>query len=386
MFVKVSTQARACLKFRDHGASVLSWDKPYEIQRNSGTEQSIERVMIQISELQRNKTVSGKILVAEKHLSRTKEGKPFLRLSLMNPSGRIEGILWENAEQLSQRISQGQVVEIRGVVTFYQQEKQIKLQEITPVPKEQGNPDSFLPSSARKTEEMQEELHRVIRTIKNPFLRRLLEDIFRDPDIWKAFCRAPAAKSMHHAYLGGLLEHTLSLALLVRVVLKHYPFLDGDLVLAGALLHDLGKTWELSPDLGFDYTDEGRLLGHILMGLDVMEKKIACIPEFPQPLAMQLKHVVASHHGELEFGSPKQPMTLEAICLHMLDNLDAKLLSIHEYMNREAVQDDRWTPFHRVLQRFFYVPESFSPQASGKDRKKGSDPTDPELFLDPKKP
>lgn len=342
--------------------------------------------MIQISNLKRDKTVSGKVLVAEKHLSRTKEGKHFLRLSLMDPSGRIEGILWDNAEQVSQSISQGQVVEIRGMVKYYQKEKQIKLQAINPVPIGQENLEAFLPSTSRKKEEMEEEFHRVIRGIKNSFLRRLLEDIFRDPEIWKAFCKAPAAKSMHHAFLGGLLEHTLSLVSLVQLVLKHYTFLDRDLLLSGALLHDLGKTWEIAPELGFDYTDKGRLLGHILIGLDVIEKKISGIPDFPKSLALQLKHLVASHHGELEFGSPKHPMTLEAFCLHMLDNLDAKILSIHEYLQKEASEGNRWTSYHRILQRYFYIPESFSNTETSRDEStEGSDTVNAELFSDPKK-
>jgi len=157
-----------------------------------------------------------------------------------------------------------------------------------------------------------------------------------------------------------LLEHTLSLARLVQLTLRNYAFLDRDLLLAGALLHDLGKSRELSPELGFDYTDEGRLLGHILIGMNIIESKIALVPEFPAPLALQLKHLLVSHHGELEFGSPKPPMTLEAFCLHQLDNLDAKLAGIREYLASESASQERWTAYHRVHERYFYIPESFS--------------------------
>ncbi len=337
--------------------------------------------MIQINKLKKNEAVKGRLLVAEIHLSHTKEGKPFLKLALMNRTGRIEGILWEKAEQAFRAVRQGWLVEVQGSVGIYQQEPQIKLQAISPVPEEEQDLSGFLPSSSRSKKEMKDEIHRVIGEIRNPFLRRLLEDIFRDPDVWDAFSRAPAAKGMHHAFLGGLLEHSLSLVRLVQLALKNYPFLDQDLMIAGALLHDLGKARELSPELGFDYTDEGRLLGHILIGLALIEKKISAIPEFPGPLATNLKHIVASHHGELEFGSPKQPVTLEACCLHMLDSLDAKLLGIHEYMKKEAQGNKQWTPFHRVHQRFFYIPESLRQEAGpGEGETESVQASTPDLF------
>ena len=340
--------------------------------------------MLRIQDLKKNDPVDGSLLVAEKNLQSTREGKPFLRLLFMNRTGRIEGTLWENAQDADRAVSQGQIVRIRGVVVTYQQELKIRIQAISPLREGEGNPRDYLPASPRSTEEMGEELHRLIGTTRNPFLRRLLEDVFRDPGVWETFSTAPAAKSMHHAYLGGLLEHSLSLARLVQLVLKNYPFLDRDLLIAAALFHDLGKAWEFSPELGFDYTDSGRLLGHILIGLDLLEKKMALIPEFPEPLAMHLKHLVASHHGELQFGSPKPPMTLEALCLHLLDNLDAKLLGIHEYLQQEAVNQARWTAYHRVHQRAFYIPDSFARRGKAREEtKKGHEEPSLDLFGDP---
>ena len=315
--------------------------------------------MLNIPGLRKNDQAEGKFLVAEKHLFKTKEGKPFLKLILMNRTGRIEGTLWDNAEATYSRYAHGQIIRIRGTVIVYRDELRIRLQSLSPVPEEEVRIEEYLPSSHRDMKEMEDELHRIIRNIRNPFIRRLLEAVFRDPDIWEPFSRAPAAKSVHHAYRGGLLEHSLSLANLVRLISKNYPFLNEDLMLAGALTHDLGKAWELSPELGFEYTDQGRLLGHIVLGLDIMEKKIAAIPKFPTSLALQIKHLVASHHGELEFGSPKEPVTLEAFCLHALDNMDAKLAGIFEYVQQQARPDERWTDFHRIHQRYFYVPENF---------------------------
>lgn len=338
--------------------------------------------MLDLQKLNPQDPVKGQLLVAEKHLYTTKDGKPYLRIQLMNRTGSIEAVLWDGAESAYDLLSRSPqpVVEIQGVVVLYQQERRIRLHSVSPA-SEQTGIEAFLPVSARKPEEMTEELHRTIRKVGNPFLRRLLEAVFRDPEIWEAYRNAPAAKMMHHAYRGGLLEHTLSLARLVQLVIKNYPFLDGDLLLAAALLHDLGKAWELRSDAGFDYSDAGRLLGHILIGVEVLEKKLDRIPEFPPPLAMHLKHLVISHHGEMEFGSPKRPMTPEALCLHALDNLDAKLWGLHDFLEQEAAPGKRWTAFHRVHQQHFYIPDSYlEDQPPRQDAKEEAEEHPPDLF------
>jgi 3'-5' exoribonuclease len=329
--------------------------------------------MLDLQELKPQDPVKGTLLVAEKHLNTTKDGKPYLRLQLMNRTGSIEAVLWDGAESAYDLLSESpeQVVEIKGVVVLYQQERRIRLNRVSPARGGMANPEEFLPTSSRDPEEMESEFHRTIRRVGNPFLRRLLEAIFRDPEIWELFRNAPAAKMMHHAYRRGLLEHTLSLTRLVQLVRRNYPFLDGDLLLTAALLHDLGKAWEIRPGAGFEYSDEGKLLGHILLGVNLLERKIATIPEFPPSLAMNLKHLVISHHGEMEFGSPKRPMTLEAACLHALDNLDAKLWGIHDFLKKEAAPGKRWTAFHRVHQQHFYIPDTYQ-----------DDPKPPEAFQD----
>lgn len=339
--------------------------------------------MLDLRKLKPQDPVRGRLLVAEKNLYTTKDGKPYLRLQLMNRTGSLEGVLWDDAESAHDLLLKAPhaVVEIEGVVILYQQEKRIRLHAVRPVPEEEADIETFLPTSPRDPEEMAAELHRTIRRVRNPFLRRLLETVFRDPEIWEPFRNAPAAKRMHHAYRGGLLEHTLSLARLVELVRKNYPFLDGDLLLSAALLHDLGKAWELSAERGFEYTDEGRLIGHILIGLSVLEKKIEAIPEFPPALATNLKHLVVSHHGEMEFGSPKRPMTLEALCLHGLDNLDAKLWGVHDFLEKEAAPDKRWTAFHRVHQQHFYIPDNLPEGVkTGEELKRLPEPGPPDLF------
>lgn len=339
--------------------------------------------LLSIPDLKVNEPVRAKLLLTDRQLATTREGRPYLKLTLMNRTGSIEGILWENAEAEALKFSPGEVAEVQGTVVLYQQERRLRVQVLSPVPKEEVRREDYLPASARDPSEMEAELHRTIRKVRNPFLRRLLESVFRDPEIWEAYRQAPAAKAMHHAYLGGLLEHTLSLARLVQLAVRNYPFLDADLVLAGALLHDLGKAWELSPDLGFEYTDSGRLVGHIVLGLEVLDKKIREIPDFPSELAMHLKHIVASHHGELAHGSPKRPKTLEALCLHGLDNLDAKLWGVQQFMQRETKGADRWTPYHRVHERYFYVPERLmEAEKTHAGKEAGGDPEDepPDLF------
>jgi 3'-5' exoribonuclease len=338
--------------------------------------------MLNLTRLKLDDPVEGNLLVSEKQLNRTKDGKPFLRLTLMNHTGSIEGTLWNGAEEAARDLCRGQVVLVQGRVISYQQELKINLRTLSPVREEDLDKTDFLPASTRDPAEMAEELHRTIRGIGNPFLRRLMEAVFRDPDIWERFSTAPAAKSMHHAFLGGLLEHSLSLAGLARTVSRYYPFLDADLLTVGALVHDLGKAWEISSDLGFDYTDEGRLLGHIQIGIRVLEKKVADIPEFPPPLALHLKHIVGSHHGEPGFGALKPPMTLEAVCLHQLDNLDAKLNGIREFLEKATPENEQWSSYHRVHQQYFFLPESYgSPPPPDDGRKRKPDPdTTPDLF------
>lgn len=318
--------------------------------------------MLNVREFKEQDRIQGQMLVAEKHLQTTKDGRPFLRLQLMNRTGTIEAVLWDNAEAAYRLLcgSPQQVVDLKGVVVLYQQERRIRLHSVSPAPEETTGLDAFLPTSERDPEEMADELHRTIRKVGNPFLRRLLEAVFRDPEIWEAFRNAPAAKMMHHAYRGGLLEHSLSLARLARLAHKNYPFLDRDLLLTGSLLHDLGKAWELRADLGFDYSDDGRLVGHIVLGIETLQRKIDGLHDFPPALASTVKHLVISHHGEMEFGSPKQPMTLEALCLHGLDDLDAKLRGVHDFLKKEAAPGKQWTSFHRVHQRYFRIPDPFS--------------------------
>ena len=215
----------------------------------------------------------------------------------------------------------------------------------------------YLPQTSQDIEKMFEELKNIASQVRRPFLSRLLSAFLNDEELVKKIKMAPAAKAVHHVFLGGLLEHTLAVAQLVLLVGPRYKGIDQELLLTGAILHDLGKVSELSFDRTFDYTDPGRLLGHITLTAEMLDEKIKSIPDFPQNLAVLLKHIILSHHGEYEFGSPKRPKTLEALLLHQLDDLDAKMNGFMAWIEKEKDTPSRWTSYHKLFDRFIYKPE-----------------------------
>jgi 3'-5' exoribonuclease len=209
----------------------------------------------------------------------------------------------------------------------------------------------YFPASRRDPEEMFAELRGIIAGIGEPHLRALLEAVFADQEIARPFRAAPAAKLVHHAYLGGLIEHVLSLCSLCRLTAAHYQDIDLDLLLAGAILHDLGKIHELSYSRSFSYSTEGQLLGHIVIGLQMVHEKLRQVEDFPPRLRTLLEHMILSHHGELEFGSPKVPLFAEAMLLHQLDNLDSKMECIRSLIDLDRQAEGVWTGYNNVLDR-----------------------------------
>jgi 3'-5' exoribonuclease len=202
---------------------------------------------------------------------------------------------------------------------------------------------------------MEGELRLTVASVANPHLRQLLELFLADTEFFAAYRVAPAAKGMHHVYLGGLLEHSLAVVALVNQVVPLYPALNRDLLVVGALLHDIGKTREMSYARSFDYTDEGKLIGHITIGLEMITLKVASIPGFPPELAMLVKHLILSHHGQYEYGSPKRPKTLEATVLNYLDDMDAKINGITTHINKDSGAAGNWTAYHRLYDRYFFT-------------------------------
>jgi len=325
---------------------------PWQIQyRYSGGPGLNTDEHIWIKDITDEDDIKGCYLVKQKRLGTTKVGKPYLHLVLADRTGELEAKVWENADQLSSLFQDGDIIEIKGRAGSYRGQVQITLSGLNGIHGDM-DPALFLESTPENLPEMMKSLRGILREIKNVHLRALNDRFLADRDFVSAFKKAPAAKNFHHNYLGGLLEHTLSICKMASQVADHYPQLDKDLLLTASFLHDIGKVREFGYELKIDYTHEGRLLGHLVMGAGMVDEKIGELKNFPQEMALRLKHMILSHHGEYEFGSPKRPKFLEAIVLHHLDDLDAKIMGLGRFMEQDR-QEGAWTDFNRLFGRHF---------------------------------
>jgi len=298
--------------------------------------------------------VESVFLVKEKIESLARNGKPYLTLHLMDKTGEIEGRVWENVETIGACFEKNDFVSIAAKATVYLGKMQLIVSGLSRVSDCEVHLADFLPAGERGSDEMLDELASVVESCRDGNLRRLLEAFFTDADFLDLYCTAPAAKGMHHVYLGGLMEHSLAVARLVDLIMPVYPGLNRDLLVAGALLHDVGKVREMTYRRSFDYTDEGKLLGHISIGVEMVHEKISLLHDFPFELAMLLKHMILAHHGQYEYGSPKRPKTVEATVLNYLDDLDSKINGIRTHMRKETASQARWTAYHRLYDRYFF--------------------------------
>ncbi len=312
---------------------------------------------IHIKDIQPNASVRGIFLVKEKTLAVTRNGAPYLALSLADKTGAMEARVWERSEEWNELFRKGDYVAVEAQSESFRDKTQLNILRLEPHPANLVNAADFLPSSAHHPEEMWRELKSLAAGVKNRYLAQLLKAFFSDKSFRERFKVAPAAKRMHHAYLSGLLEHTLSVAKLVSGILKNYPELDESLLLTGGILHDIGKIREYTypPEAScFDYTDEGRLVGHPVMGAEMVRQKVDTIPHFPKETAMLLQHLILSHHGEYESGSPKRPKTAEAFVLHLADDMDAKVNAIAGLKAGRSEDSAQWSAFFRPLERYIY--------------------------------
>lgn len=306
---------------------------------------------IWVRDIRADDQVRGQYLVKEKRMGSTKKGDPFLSLTLADRTGDLEARMWEKAEDFSRLFSEGDILEIEGYASAYRGQLQLILSDLK-LKEGIEEPDIFLEVTKQDVPRMVAQLKELLRSIQDPPIRELIEGFLADRAFMALFKKAPAAKSFHHNYIGGLLEHTLSVCRTACFVADHYPELHRDLLLASAFLHDIGKVKELRFGGLIDYTDEGRLLGHLSLGLSMLEEKLAALAGFPEAIAFRLKHLILSHHGEYAFGSPKRPKFLEAFALHLIDDLDAKLNGLKRFMESDR-QEGQWTEFNRMFERYF---------------------------------
>jgi 3'-5' exoribonuclease len=302
-------------------------------------------------------------LLADKQLRANRNGNLYLQLRLTDKTGALTGMLWNADERTADSVAAGNYLRVQGTTQLYNGQLQMIVTRIEPADPRQVDEADFQAVSSEETERNAQRLAELLRGVKNVHLRNLAECFLADEAFMAKFTTAPAGIKNHHAYKGGLLAHVVSLMEVCCVVAPLYPELDSDLLLLGALLHDASKTDELVYEREMGYSDEGQLIGHIVMAVGLVEAKAAEAEKlsgekFPRELLLRLKHIVVSHHGEYEFGSPKLPMTLEAIALHILDNLDAKMYSVSQILKEDAAGDSPWTSFNQALGRKFFKGKS----------------------------
>jgi 3'-5' exoribonuclease len=311
-----------------------------------------------VTELLSEQTITSFFLVHEKEVRNTREGRSYLRLELGDRSGTIEARMWEQFEIIAKDINRDDFVKVQARVEVYRNKPQLALVQVRLAKPEEIDLADYLPHTAADVEKMWVELLAHAESIRNPWLRKLILEIVTDPGTAKCYKRAPAAKVMHHAYLGGLLEHVIGLCGMSKVVAGHYPELDVDLLLTAALLHDVGKLEELCYERAIGYTTPGQLLGHIVMELETVTRTMDKIDGFPAPLKTVIQHLLISHHGQYEFGSPKLPMIREAMVFHYLDDLDSKLAAVRVALASGA-GDEEWSAYSSALGRKFLKLDAF---------------------------
>lgn len=303
-----------------------------------------------IETLHEGERITSIYMCKQKNSATTKNGKPYDNVILQDKTGTLDGKIWEPNSMGIDEFEAMDYVEVQGEVTTFNGAMQLNIKRVRKCQEGEYDMRDFLPTSERDIEEMYAELMALKNKVANVHIKALLDDIFvNDKELVKAFKNHSAAKSVHHGFVGGLLEHTLGVTKLCNCFADNYPLLNRDLLIAGAMLHDIGKIKELSTFPTNDYTDDGQLLGHIIMGVELIGERIKKLPDFPPRMASQLKHLILSHHGEYEYGSPKKPAIIEAFALNFADNMDAKMETLKELLSTPQAQTGEWLGFQRML-------------------------------------
>src|ERR1700676_3497473 len=304
-----------------------------------------------VSDLKPNQVVTTTLLVHIKDVRQKKSGEPYLSLLLGDRTGEVDAKMWDNVADVIDTFERDDFVKVKGLLQVFQNRPQLTIHKMIRVVDTDVDFADYFPASTRDPAEMFAALRGIVAEVNNPHLRALLEAFLDDEPLARMYRIAPAAKHVHHAYLGGLIEHVLSVCNLCRAMAAHYKFIDLDLLMTGAILHDIGKVAELTYDRSFGYSSEGQLLGHIIIGLRFLHDKLQRFPDFPSKLRVLVEHMIVSHHGELEFGSPKVPQFPEALLLHHIDNLDSKMECMRSLVAKDRHVDGCWTGYHTSLER-----------------------------------
>ena len=312
-----------------------------------------------VKDLEPNQVITAGFLVHSKEIRQKKSGEFYLSLLLGDRTGELDAKMWDNVAEVMDTFDRDDFVKVKGLLQIFHNRPQLTIHKLRLMDESEVDFADYFPASARDPQEMWAELTGIVAAVGNPHLKALLETMLADEDVARRYRRAPAAKQIHHAYLGGLLEHVLSLCALARMAAAHYPVVDYDLLIAGVVLHDIGKIYELSYDRGFGYSDEGQLIGHIPLALRMIGEKLRLLPGFPPALRMLLEHMVLSHHGKLEFGSPKLPLFPEALLLHYLDDLDSKMECMRSLVERDRQVEGCFTGYSPSLERAVLKKERF---------------------------
>jgi 3'-5' exoribonuclease len=312
-----------------------------------------------VRDLQPNQIVRSAFLVHHKDVRQKKTGEPFLSLTIGDKSGDIDAKMWDNVGDVVEIFGVGDFVRVKGVMSLYNGRPQFTIHALDRVDEREIELGDFFAASARNPEDMFAELTGIIDGMSNPHLQALLRAFFADDSIRTRYKRAPSAKQIHHAFLGGLLEHVLSLCTLCKLVGPHYPNVDMDLLLTGAILHDIGKIDELTYERALGYSDVGQLLGHISIGIRYLHDKLREVPGFPPALAILVEHLILSHHGKLEFGSPKVPAFPEALLFSYLDDLDSKMECMRAQLERDEKTDGNFSAYNYAMERVFLKKQQF---------------------------
>ena len=312
-----------------------------------------------INQLAERDQVSDVFLIADKQLRANRQGNLYLQLRLSDKSGQLMGMLWNATEHVAALVESGQYARVTGTVQLYNNQLQMIVTKVERVPAEQVDETDFATLQSADVDRLAQKLAELLRGIRNVHLRNLAECFLADEVFMQKFSTAPAGVKNHHAYRGGLIEHVVSLMELCASVAPHYPEIDAELLCMGAFLHDSGKIDELTYEKELAYSDEGQLIGHVVMAVGMIENKVREAEKlsgdaFPRELVLRLQHMVVSHHGEYAFGSPKLPMTMEAMALHYLDNLDAKMHNVKQLLQEDSGSDSHWTTYNAPLGRKFF--------------------------------